>query len=256
MAVAAEAAAHFEGLARRRRGGEPLAYLRGEQEFYGRPFSVGPAVLIPRPDTETLVDVALGCLRDRHSPRVLELGTGSGCIGITLQLERPDTRVTATDASPEALVLAQANARTLGARIDLRLGRWFEAVGIDERFDLVVSNPPYIAAGDPHLRKLTHEPALALTDGADGLRCLTQIIRGASAHLVESGWLVLEHGYDQAAAVVGLLTAAGMRDVAVVRDAAGHERVARSRRGGRSRDRPDRSPVERSGWNWCAECRT
>jgi len=230
LPVAADAAARFGNLAQRRRGGEPLAYLRGAKEFYGRSFAVSPAVLIPRPDTETLVDVALDCLRDRLRPQVLELGTGSGCIGITLQLERPDARVAATDIASEALILAQTNAGSLGAQVDFRLGRWFEAAAVGAKFDLIVSNPPYIAAGDPHLRDLTHEPELALTDGADGLSCLAEIIRDAPDYLVESGWLVLEHGYDQAAAVAELLSAAGMRDIVVVRDIAGHERVTRARR--------------------------
>jgi release factor glutamine methyltransferase len=228
--VAPEAATRFEALAQRRRSGEPLAYLRGEQEFYGRRFIVSPAVLVPRPDTETLIDVALTCLRERRQPRVLELGTGSGCIAITLKLECPEAALTATDVSVEALAVAEANARALGASIEFRAGHWFEAVGTPVRYDLIVSNPPYVAAGDPHLSALTAEPSIALTDGADGLRCLAEIIDTATNHLNDLGWLVLEHGYDQAAAVADLVKATGLRDVEVVRDTAGHARVTRARR--------------------------
>jgi release factor glutamine methyltransferase len=230
MTIPAESAARFERLADRRRRGEPLAYLRGEQEFYGRPFRVGPQVLIPRPDTETLVEVALACLHDRRAARVLELGTGSGCIAVTVQLERPDVAVTATDVSPSALDVARWNAQQLGANVEFRTGNWFDAVTASAPFDLIVSNPPYVAAGDPHLGDLAHEPALALTDGADGLRCLITIIGAARQYLFEGGWLALEHGYDQAQAVAELLATAGLREVEVIRDAAGHERVTRARR--------------------------
>jgi release factor glutamine methyltransferase len=228
--VAPEVSARFEALAQRRRSGEPLAYLKGEQEFYGRRFIVSPAVLIPRPDTETLIDVALACLREIRQPRVLELGTGSGCIAITLKLECPEAMITAIDVSADALAVAEANARALGGAIEFRAGHWFEAVGTPVRYDLIVSNPPYVAAGDPHLSALTYEPSFALTDGADGLRCLAEIIDTATNHLNDVGWLVLEHGYDQAAAVGKLVKQAGMRDVAAVRDAAGHARVTRARR--------------------------
>lgn len=228
-AVAADQAAQFTVLAQRRRQAEPMAYLLGAQEFYGRQFAVTPDVLIPRPDTETLVDVALECLRGRHAPRVLELGTGCGCIAITLKLERPDARVTATDLSLAAVAIARANAKALGAALELRGGSWFDAVETEEIFDLIVSNPPYIAVRDPHLDALAHEPSLALTDGADGLRCLSAIVEGAPRHLTDQGWLVLEHGFDQAIPVGRMLRAAGLRGVANTRDAAGHERVTRGR---------------------------
>jgi len=228
--VAADAVARFDALAQRWRRGEPMAYLRGEQEFYGRRFGVTPAVLIPRPDTETLVETALDCLKERRSPRVLELGTGSGCIAITLKLECPQATLTATDIAAEALAVARSNARALGADVEFRAGSWFDAVEPAARYDLIVSNPPYIAAADPHLRALAHEPAIALTDGADGVRCLTAIIEAAPYRLNEGGSLVLEHGYDQAAAVEKLVIAAGLRDAVVVRDAAGHQRVTRARR--------------------------
>ncbi len=229
IAVPADQAAQFTVLVQRRRQAEPMAYLLGTQEFYGRQFAVTLDVLIPRPDTETLVDVALECLRDRHAPRVLELGTGSGCVAITLQLERPDARVTATDLSPSAVSIARANARALGATVELRAGHWFDAVETGETFDLIVSNPPYVAVHDPHMDALAHEPSLALTDGADGLRCLSAIVEGAPRYLTERGWLVLEHGFDQGTPVGRMLRAAGLRGVANTRDAAGHERVTRGR---------------------------
>jgi release factor glutamine methyltransferase len=228
--VAPEAAARFDALAARRRGGEPLAYLIGTQEFYGRPFVVSPAVLIPRPDTEALVDVALACMRNARTPRVLELGTGTGCLAITLKLERPDAIVTATDVSADALAVARSNAYALGAAVAFKASRWFDAIAATEQYDLIVSNPPYVAAEDPHLADLAHEPALALTDGADGLSGLAAIAREAPGHLATAGWLALEHGFDQGTAVVALLRDAGLHDVDVTRDAAGHERVTRGRR--------------------------
>jgi release factor glutamine methyltransferase len=228
--VAEDEAAQFAALAGRRGRGEPMAYLLGRQEFYGRTFVVTPDVLIPRPDTETLVDAALDCLRDTHAPRVLELGTGSGCVAITLQLARRDARVTATDLSTAALAIARTNARALDAPVELREGHWFDAVATGEAFHLIVSNPPYVARSDPHLPALAHEPTLALSDGADGLRCLSAIIDGAAEHLSDAGWLALEHGYDQAATVGRMLRSAGFRSIAVYRDAGGHERVTRARR--------------------------
>lgn len=228
-AVAAPAAAAFEALAARRHAGEPLAYLRGEQEFYGRPFRVTRDVLVPRPDTETLVDVALECLQLLSAPRVLELGTGSGCIAITLQLERPDARVVATDVSTAALAVARGNAQALGAAPDFLHSDWFGSLAPDAAYDLIVSNPPYVAAGDPHLADLQHEPSEALTDRQDGLQCLSRIIGSARTHLRPGGWLALEHGYDQAAAVEPLLRAAGFHEISARRDAGGHLRVSRGR---------------------------
>lgn len=228
--VQADAAQHFGALARRRAAGEPLAYLTGTQEFYGRAFAVTPDVLVPRPDTETLIEVSLACLPPALTARVLELGTGSGCIAITLQCERPHAAVTATDISAAALVVARANAQRHGARIDFHCGDWFAALPAAARFDLVVSNPPYVAAGDPHLAGLAHEPAVALTDGADGLLCLAAIAAAAPRWLADAGWLVLEHGYDQGPAVAALLGAAGLREVSTTRDALGHPRVTRGRR--------------------------
>lgn len=226
-AVGPDAAARFEALAARRRAGEPIAYLLGVQEFYGRPFRVTPAVLIPRPETELLVDLALGALREIESPRVLEPGTGSGCIAISLALERPDARLTAADRSADALAVARANAQRLGARVDFVASDWYAA--IEGRFDAIVANPPYVAAGDPHLAGLRFEPIHALTDHGDGLGCLRTIVAGAPAHLAAGGRLLVEHGYDQAAAVRALFEAAGFDAIRTVRDAAGIERVCTGR---------------------------
>ena len=231
-------AARFQALAERRRAGEPLAYLLGQQEFYGRPFAVSPAVLIPRADTETLVETALEQLlllrRQRRTVplSLLELGTGSGIIAITLALEAPDTGVHAVERSPEALAVAQQNAKALGAdRIHWHPGSWWQALASPRRFDLIVSNPPYIAANDHHLQQgdLRFEPPQALAAGPDGLDDLRIIIGGAPAHLNPGGWLLLEHGYDQEAPVQTLLRDAGFADVFTRRDLAGQPRVSGGR---------------------------
>ena len=228
----------FQALAERRRAGEPLAYLLGQQEFYGRPFAVSPAVLIPRADTETLVETALEQLLLQRQQRravplsLLELGTGSGIIAITLALEAPDTEVHAVERSPEALAMAQQNAKALGAdRIHWHAGSWWQALACPRRFDLIVSNPPYIAAGDHHLQQgdLRFEPPQALAAGPDGLDDLRIIIGGAPAHLNPGGWLLLEHGYDQEAPVQALLRDAGFADVFTRRDLAGQPRVSGGR---------------------------
>ena len=231
-------ATRFQTLAERRRAGEPLAYLLGQQEFYGRPFTVSPAVLIPRADTETLVETALEQLLLLRQQRrtvplsLLELGTGSGIIAITLALEAPDTGVHAVERSPEALAMAQQNAKALGAhRIHWHAGSWWQALASPRRFDLIVSNPPYIAAGDHHLQQgdLRFEPPQALAAGPDGLDDLRIIIGGAPAHLNPGGWLLLEHGYDQEAPVQALLRDAGFADVFTRRDLAGQPRVSGGR---------------------------
>ncbi len=231
-------ATRFQTLAERRRSGEPLAYLLGQQEFYGRPFAVSPAVLIPRADTETLVETALEQLTRLHRQRcavplsLLELGTGSGIIAITLALETPDTEVHAVERSPEALAVAQQNAKTLGAnRIHWHPGSWWQALASPRRFDLIVSNPPYIAANDHHLQQgdLRFEPPQALAAGPDGLDDLRIIIGGAPAHLNPGGWLLLEHGYDQEAPVQAMLRDAGFADVFTRRDLAGQPRVSGGR---------------------------
>lgn len=222
-------AERFAQLAARRRAGEPLAYLLGIKEFYGRDFLVSPAVLVPRPETELLVELALARMSAHAAPRVLDLGTGSGAIAVSLALEHPQAQVVAVDVSAAALEVAQANARVLGARVEFRLGSWWQPIAAGERFDLIVSNPPYIAEGDRHLASLTHEPALALTDGGDGLACLRAIVAGAGAHLAPDGWLGMEHGWDQGPAVRELCLAAGFRDVDTARDGAGHDRVTHGR---------------------------
>ncbi|MCC6473006.1 MAG: peptide chain release factor N(5)-glutamine methyltransferase [Burkholderiales bacterium] len=213
-----------EAIFRRRREGEPLAYLTGAREFYGLDFGVTPAVLIPRPETELLVQLALERLRGGE--RVIELGTGSGAVAIALALERPDLEVTATDCSAAALQVARANAQRHGARVRFESGRWFAAVP-GESFDMVVSNPPYIAAGDAHLAQgdLRFEPWLALQAGPDGLACLREIASAAPAHLRPGGWLLLEHGFEQGPACVALARSLDYLAIEDFRDLAGNPRT-------------------------------
>ena len=205
----------FNDHCRRRAAGEPLAYLVGEKEFHGLRLRVTPDVLVPRPDTELLVDWALALLPTLASaaPQVLDLGTGSGAIALAVAHRHPAAQVTATDLSPAALAVAQGNATRLGLVIETGIGPWWSAVAADRRWDLVLSNPPYIAGGDPHLPALRHEPTLALTPGGDGLGALRDIIAGAPARLAPGAWLLLEHGWDQAEAVAALLQAAGFKAV-------------------------------------------
>ena len=221
--VEAEAAARFAALSARRAAGEPMAYLLGEKEFYGRAFAVSPAVLVPRPETELLVDLALARLRGLPAPRVLDLGTGSGCIAVTLALECPAARVTAVERSAAALPVARDNARRLGAWVEFLLGDWLAPV--TGRFDVIVANPPYVAGGDPHLRALASEPAAALVAGPDGLDDLRRIVAAAPRHLNPGGWLAVEHGHDQGAAVRDLFVAAGFAAVQTHVDLAGNDRV-------------------------------
>ncbi|MCX7157553.1 MAG: peptide chain release factor N(5)-glutamine methyltransferase [Rhodocyclales bacterium] len=221
----------FASLVARRAGGEPVAYLVGRREFFGREFAVSSAVLIPRPETELLVDIALKAkVGAGETARILDLGTGSGCIAVTLALEFPLAQVTAVDASAAALEVAQENAERLGATLRLLQSNWFDQLP-GERFDLIVANPPYIAAADPHLAAgdLRHEPAAALSSGADGLDAIRRIIAAAPAHLTPGGQLWLEHGYDQAEAVRELLAAAGLSDIGQHRDLAGIVRVSGGR---------------------------
>jgi release factor glutamine methyltransferase len=219
--------AAFEALLARRLTGEPVAYLVGAREFYGRPFQVSPDVLIPRPDTELLVERALARMPPDQAMAVLDLGTGSGCIAITLALERPNARVTAVDRSPAALAVAQRNATLLDADVEFLTSDWFDALD-GRRFDLIVSNPPYIAAGDPHLARgdVRFEPASALAAGPDGLDDLRHLIAAARAHLAPGGALLLEHGYDQAEAVRALLTHCGYVRARSWSDLAGIPRVS------------------------------
>ena len=226
--------AALEPLLARRAAGEPVAYLVGTREFFGRAFSVAPDVLIPRPETELLVELALEDARARglYAPRILDLGTGSGAIAVTLALELPGARVLATDRSPGALATAQANARRLGVQgVTLRAGDWWTAVEPHERFDLVLSNPPYIRQDDTHLAEgdLRFEPREALTDGADGLQALRVIAAGAIARLVPGGLVLVEHGWDQAEPVRGLLAAAGLDHPRTWNDLAGIGRVSGAR---------------------------
>ncbi|MBS1190338.1 MAG: [protein release factor]-glutamine N5-methyltransferase [Rhodocyclaceae bacterium] len=223
----------LESLVTRRAEGEPLAYLLESAEFYGRSFTVSPAVLIPRPETEELVALALDRLAGIPAPRVLDLGTGSGIIAITLALEKPAARVTAVDISPAALEVARGNAERLGARVDFRPGSWFGPVA-GERFDLVVSNPPYVAQGDPHLEMngLPFEPRGALTDGVaqgDGLAYIRAIVAGAPDHLAPGGWLLFEHGYDQGEKSRNLLQAKQFKCILTQPDLAGIDRISGGR---------------------------
>jgi release factor glutamine methyltransferase len=223
----AESAAKFLTLAARRREGVPMAHLIGWREFMGHRFNVSSDVLIPRPETELLVEMALESLESVREPAVLDLGTGSGVVAISVALARQDARVTATDLSAEALIVAQGNAEALGARVQWWQGSWFEAVTPEAQFNLIVSNPPYIAADDVHLSQgdLRFEPVHALTDRADGLTALAQIVAGAGARLVAGGCIWLEHGYDQADAVSEMLTKAGFTSVSTKLDLAGVSRV-------------------------------
>ena len=221
-------AQQYQVLASRRLAGEPMAYLVGHREFMGRDFAVTPDVLIPRPDTELLVETALQWLKDHHEAAVLDLGTGSGVIAVSIALDAPHASVTATDASAAALQVAVRNAARLGARVDFAQGSWYDALPARARYDLIVSNPPYIARDDEHLRRgdLRYEPPCALTDGADGLRDLSAIIAGAPARLRPGGSLWVEHGWDQAEAVRRLLAQAGFSQITSCRDLAGIERIS------------------------------
>ena len=214
----------FAPLCARRVAGEPVAYLVGEKEFHGLGLQVDARVLVPRPDTETLVEWALQCLQGRTAPTVLDLGTGSGAIALAIGHARPDARVAAVDRSAAALAVARANAQRLGLAIRFAEADWLE--GADADLDLVVSNPPYVAAGDPHLAALRHEPLGALVSGADGLDDIRRIVEDAPAHLRQGGWLLLEHGYDQAAAVRALLARRGFAEVQSRDDLAGIARCS------------------------------
>jgi release factor glutamine methyltransferase len=229
-ALTPDEASRLDDLVARRLRGEPIAYIVGKREFFGLEFRVGPAVLIPRPDTELIVELSLERL-PQNAPRLLDMGTGSGAIAVAVAHTRPDADVTALDVSPDALAVAQANATANGARVRFLESSWFDALAAAETFDVIASNPPYIAAGDEHLSQgdLRFEPVGALTDHADGLSALRIIIQGSPRHLVPGGWLLLEHGYDQAAAVRALLADAGFTDVQSWRDLAGIERVSGGR---------------------------
>lgn len=215
-----------ELLARRARG-EPLAYLTGEREFWSLPLQVTPDVLIPRPETELLVEQALAHIPAHATWTIADLGTGSGAVALAIARERPRCRVIATDQSRRALAVARANAGQLNiANLEFRHGEWFAPLA-GLRFDVIVSNPPYVAEADPHLAQgdLRFEPRAALVSGLDGLDAIRTIVAAAPAHLQPGGWLLVEHGYDQAAAVRKLFAEAGFGQIRHYRDLAGHERV-------------------------------
>jgi release factor glutamine methyltransferase len=226
--------ATFDACVQRRAAGEPLAYITGHKEFYGLDLRVDARVLVPRPDTETLVDWALEVLAPTTDQltladtTVLDLGTGSGAIALALKATRPDLTVRAIDYSDDALAVARANAQHLQLDVQFQQGSWL--AGVAGKFQAIVSNPPYIAAQDQHLSALTHEPLQALASGNDGLDDLRQIITQAPACLLAGGWLLLEHGYDQAAAVRALLRAAGFRHVQSRQDLSGIERCSGGQR--------------------------
>ncbi len=224
----AATAAQLQTLASHRLAGEPMAYLLGHKDFHGLTLQVDARVLDPRDDTETLVDWALALLPADAPRRVLDLGTGSGAIALAIAHQRPLAQVLAVDASADALAVAAANARRLKLPVEFHQGHWFGPVA-GQRFDLIVSNPPYIAEGDVHLPALAHEPRAALVSGADGLDDIRAIVAGAAAHLAPGGWLLLEHGHDQGPAVRALLVAAGFDAVATEADLEGRDRVARGR---------------------------
>lgn len=225
--LCAEIHQQLDALLARRVAGEPVAQIVGVREFYGRNFKVTPAVLIPRPETEHLLEAALACWPKGSSFRVLDIGTGSGCVAISMALERPEAEVTALDVSPDALAVAQENARTLGAVVRFIEGDLFAPLA-GQCFAGIVSNPPYIAMADPHLARgdVRFEPALALASGVEGLDMLRRLIAAAPDHLVSGGWLMLEHGYDQGTAVRTLLTQRGFMQVETRQDLAGLGRLS------------------------------
>ena len=237
-ALAQEASQQFAHLRGRRLEGEPLAYITGHKEFFGLALQVDPRVLVPRPDTETLVAWALDILTQMETAvaenrlRVLDLGTGSGAIALALQHAKPHMQVHATDLSPAALSVAQTNARALDLEISFFQGSWLDAT--QGRFHCIVSNPPYVAEHDPLLPALRHEPLSALTAGPDGLRDIRHIVTSAGHHLHPGGWLLLEHGYDQSTAVLDLLAQAGFEHRQSRRDLGGHTRCSGGQFGGLS----------------------
>ena len=220
-------AERFAALCQRRAEGEPVAYLTGHKPFHGLDLHIDERVLDPRPDTETLVDWALELLAGQSAPRVLDLGTGSGAIALAMAHARPDAQVSAVDASADALAVARTNAERLRLPVHFTLSDWLTSA--EGEYELIVSNPPYIAESDPHLPALRHEPLAALVAGPDGLRDLSAIVLAAPQHLAPGGWLLLEHGWDQAEAVQDLLRGAGLTDVQTRNDLAGIGRCTGAR---------------------------
>jgi release factor glutamine methyltransferase len=215
----------FSEMTARRADGEPVAYILGRKEFYGLDLTVTPAVLIPRPETELLVDLALS----RKPASLVDLGTGSGAIALAIKRHLPAARVIATDASAAALEVARRNCVRFGIDVELRHGRWFEPLA-GERFEAIVCNPPYVEAGDPHLAGLRYEPRVAVEGGSDGLEAIRAVAREAPEHLLPGGWLLLEHGAGQHEAVRALLEAAGLETRASWPDLAGIPRVSGGKR--------------------------
>jgi len=226
-AMAPQAVQAFQACCERRAAGEPLAYIVGSREFFGLELHVDARVLVPRPDTETVVEWSLEVLADTAAPRVVDLGTGSGAIALAIAHRRADAQVEAVDASADALAVASENARRLSLPVRFTHGEWLAGCG--GPYDLIVSNPPYVAEGDEHLPALRHEPLQALVAGADGLDDIRAIVEQAPRRLASNGWLLLEHGWDQSTAVRGLLQAAGFADVGSRRDLAGIERCTGGR---------------------------
>ena len=235
MELSPSALAYWRELESQRISGQPIAYLIGKKGFHNIELLVAPGVLIPRPETELLVEIGLREIQQLTGKvKLLDLGTGSGAIALAVASASPNTLVTATDQSSEALAIALKNTKNLGleARVQLVQGNWYEAISKEEQFDLILSNPPYIESNDPHLLQgdLRFEPINALTDQADGLSCLRTIISGAQEHLKPSGLIAIEHGFDQSAAVIDLMKSAGLRDIETHLDLAGHHRVASGRK--------------------------
>jgi release factor glutamine methyltransferase len=227
LELTAAQVARLGRLAVRRAAGEPLAYLTGRREFWSLELDVTPDVLVPRPETELLVEWALEALAGRPCPAVLDLGTGCGAIALAIARERPDARVTAADISEPALAVARGNAGRLAlANLQFVAGSWYEPVAA-ARFDVIVSNPPYVAAGDPALDALAHEPRVALIAGDDGLRALEAICAGAGSRLASGGCLLVEHGRAQGARIRTLMAQSGLAGIESRRDIAGHERATR-----------------------------
>lgn len=211
----------FESLIDKRRTGHPIAHIIGEREFWSLPLTVTPDTLVPRPDTELLVEVALGLLKGLSKPVIADLGTGTGAIALALGSERPDANIIATDRSQQALDVARSNARKLSlSNVEFALGNWYDALSANGSFDLIVSNPPYIRSDDPHLLEgdVRFEPEQALVSGTSGLDDIKILVHGGRDYLRKGGWLLLEHGYDQAEAVQDLLSDAGYEEVASRRD--------------------------------------
>jgi release factor glutamine methyltransferase len=238
MELSASALEEWRTLESRRLDGEPVAYLVGKRGFHKIELQVAPGVLIPRPETELLVDIALQEIKrienSTSSPKMLDLGTGSGAIALAIANEAPNAQVIATDQSAEALAIAKLNAKSLGleTRVEFAQGNWYEAINKNDSFDIILSNPPYISAQDPHLIEgdLRFEPTDALTDHSTGLSCLEAIILGSQNRLKPMGLLAVEHGFDQSATVVELMKTAGLSDIQTHQDLSGHYRIASARK--------------------------